>query len=106
MVITAGEEFLTDANGLEMVKRTRGARNTFAAVIGHSWQNSAGNGDSAEEAGGRPFGGGYSFPITAAIALRDLDNGNELSLVTDRGQGAACVQFTRLASLARSENGH
>ena len=73
--VLPGEEFFTDANSLTMVRRVRGLRSAFAAA------------PLADEHTANPIGGNY-HPMTSAIYLRDAASGRQLSLVTDRGQGA------------------
>ena len=73
--VLPGEEFFTDANSLTMVKRVRGLRSAFAAA------------PLADEHTANPIGGNY-HPVTSAIYLRDAASGRQLSLITDRGQGA------------------
>lgn len=58
-----------------MVKRVRGVRAAFAA-------KPAVPGPAAF-----PIGGNY-YPITSAIYVRDAARRQQLSLITDRGQGA------------------
>ena len=64
--------FWTDANGMELVKRTRYRRNGFAA-------------SQLEEGIANPIGGNY-YPVTSSISIAD-DAGTQLIVVTDRGQG-------------------
>lgn len=91
----AGEEFFTDANSLAMVKRVRGVHAAFAAKPLEDRQIA------------NPIGGNY-FPITSAMYLRDSATGRQLSLVTDRGQGAALADWQLISSvhLCRSAQFH
>jgi len=79
----AGDEFWTDANSMEMVRRVRGARPAFAAK------------PLDDKHTANPLGGNY-FPITSAMYLREPGGGAQLSLVTDRGQGASCCPLMLL----------
>ena len=72
-IFCAGNEFYTDANSHEMVKRVRGLRSGYAPVL-------------PEELTANPLGGNY-FPITSAIAIADKSTKQQLLLVTERGQG-------------------
>ena len=80
----AGEEFFTDANSLTTVRRVRGVRAAFAA---QQTVQPAAPGPAAF-----PLAGNY-FPVTSAVFVRDAAAGRELSLVTDRGQGAPLRTF-------------
>jgi hypothetical protein len=73
--VITGEEFFTDANSLTMVRRVRGVHAAFAAA------------PLSDQHTANPIGGNY-FPITSAMYLRDARSGRQLTLVTDRGQGA------------------
>ena len=71
-----GDVFWTDANGMELVKRTRYKRNGFvAAELEHDTAN--------------PIGGNY-YPITSSAAIVD-ETESQLIIVTDRGQGKAAA---------------
>ena len=70
----SGNEFMTDANSLEMVKRVRGRRSGFAPV------------ELADKDTANPLGGNY-YPITSSIAIADNATRQQLVLITERGQG-------------------
>ena len=68
----AGDVFWTDANGMELVKRTRFKRNGF---VGAQFEHDTAN----------PIGGNY-YPVTSALSIED-ESGHQVILITDRGQG-------------------
>lgn len=72
---------------MDMVRRVRGARPAFAAK------------PLDDRHTANPLGGNY-FPITSAMYLREPGGGAQLSLVTDRGQGASCCLLMLLWCLS------
>lgn len=69
--IDSGDGFWTDANGREMVKRTRNCR--------PSWELNV----------TEPVAGNY-YPLTAAMYIQDADR--QLAVLTDRAQGGASLR--------------
>lgn len=68
--------FYTDSNGLEMQNRTRNFRNYYNLtdrMYKYNNQNVTAN----------------YYPINSAIALKDLSNGNQLTVSNDRAQGGS-----------------
>ena len=90
-----GNIFWTDANGMELVKRTRYKRSSFVA-------------EELERDTANPIGGNY-YPITSSVAIGD-EMGSQMIIVTDRGQGEAaamaggCIPFPGCRSCAQSWN--
>jgi Glycosyl hydrolases family 38 C-terminal domain len=77
----AGDEFWTDSNGREMVRRVRDGRSTWVMK-------------DLKEHTANPIGRNY-YPITSAAYIQDADNGLQLILATERGQGAGNRQTDR-----------
>ncbi len=72
MLKPAGDVFWTDANGMELVKRTRYKRNSFVAA-------------ELEQDIANPIGGNY-YPITSSVTIGDTTE-SQMTIVTERGQG-------------------
>ena len=91
----AGNEFYTDANSLEMVKRVTGQRPGFVK-------------QEPEEFTANPIGGNY-YPITSSIAIADKTTKQQLALITERGQGAesfSCACLIPAQGNVQSDDGN
>lgn len=71
--LNTGDEFYTDANGRQMVRRKRNYRETY------QYTN--------EE----PISGNY-YPVTSKIRLNDSKNDMQFAVVTDRAQGGSSLK--------------
>ncbi len=72
--IKSANQYYTDSNGLEFLRRTRNVRDTWDIVVHNDCEKVASN----------------YYPITTGIYIKDAKY--QLNVVTDRAQGAASLQ--------------
>lgn len=83
--IKSGDEFYTDSNGREMIKRKRDYRPTWNLKL-HE-----------------PISGNY-YPVTTKISLRDEKGPREFAVFTDRSQGGTSMKNGELELMVNKTN--